>query len=146
MKPKKFIRTLLTISALIGFGLIFIGGRFLFAPEAGERGYGLNFAENGDYSFHYIKGIRDLFSGLLILALALLGRRVELAVALGLGALIPLVDCLVILSAPNANQSALWIHGGTAVAILILGASLMFFSGETDGDIQKPIASAQLKI
>lgn len=136
MITKKFswtLRTLLTISALIGFGLIFIGGRFLIAPEAGERGFGLNFAENGDYSFHHIKGIRDSFAGLLLVAFALLGRRVELAVALALGALIPLVDSLVVLSAPNAVQSALWIHGGTAVVLLILSAFLML-SSEAEND------------
>ena len=140
------LRTLLTISALIGLGLIFIGGRFLIAPEVAERGYGLNFAENGDYSFHYIKGIRDLFTGLLLVAFALLGRRVELALALGLGALIPLVDLLIVLTAPNANQSALWIHGGTAVGLLILTAFLMLSHEDTDGNAQKSKAAASLKI
>lgn len=125
MKAKRKIRILQTVLILIGLGLILIGGRFLIAPEAGERGYGLNFAENGDYSFHYIKGVRDLFSGALIAALAVLGRRSELALTLGLGIMIPAADFLIVLNAPNANRAALWIHGITVITLLALAGWLV---------------------
>jgi hypothetical protein len=124
MKGKNFERALLIISGLIGLGLIFIGIRFLAAPETGERGFGLDFSENADYSFHYIKGIRDLFCGTLIFALAVWKRRAELALALGLGAMIPFVDFLVVLNAPHSNRAALWIHGVTAIALVALAGFL----------------------
>jgi hypothetical protein len=124
MESKNFERALLITSVLIGLGLIFIGIRFLAAPETGERGYGLNFSEHADYSLHYIKGIRDLFCGTLILALALWKRRAELALTLGLGAMIPFVDFLVVLNAPNSNPAALWIHGVTAIVLLALAGFL----------------------
>ena len=82
MESKNFERALLITSGLIGFGLVFIGVRFLAAPEIGEHGYGLDFSENADYSFHYIKGIRDLFCGILIFSLAVWERRSELALTL----------------------------------------------------------------
>ncbi|HXL55671.1 MAG TPA: DUF4267 domain-containing protein [Chitinophagaceae bacterium] len=56
----------IAIAFLTGLGLIFLGARFLIAPEIAEVGYGIHFNEQGDYSFHYAKGIRDLMSGLLI--------------------------------------------------------------------------------
>jgi hypothetical protein len=133
MKSKNFERILLIITGLIGLGLIFIGVRFLIAPEMGERGYGLNSSENADYSFHYIKGIRDLFCGTLILALVLWKRRAELALTLGLGAMIPFVDFLVILNAQNSNPAALWIHGVTAIALVAL-AGFLFRSFAKNGD------------
>ena len=133
MKSKNFERALLITSGLIGLGLIFIGIRFLAAPEAGEGGYGLNFSENADYSFHYIKGIRDLFCGTLILALAVWKRRAELALTLGLEAMIPLVDFLVVLNAPNSNPAALWIHGVTAIVLVAL-AVFLFRSVAKNGD------------
>lgn len=120
MKNEKLSLTLFIVNVLIGVGLLFIGTRFLFAPEAGEAGFGINFQESGDYAFHYIKGIRDIFSGSLILAFTLLNRRIELALVIGLGAMIPLVDFLVVLTAPNSNPAGLWIHGGTAVFLIIL--------------------------
>lgn len=133
MKSKNFERALLITSGLVGLGLIFIGIRFLAAPEAGERGYGLNFSEHADYSFHYIKGIRDLFCGTLILTLALWQRRAELALTLGLGAMIPFVDFLVIRNAPNSNPAALWIHGVTAIVLVAL-AGFLFRSYVKKGD------------
>lgn len=135
MKTKKFGRTLLTIAALLGIGLIFIGVRFLIAPEAGEHGFGLNFAENGDYSFHRIKGVRDLFSGLLMLVFALLGRRAELAITLGLGSIIPFADFLVLLNAPNSNLANLWIHAAAMILGLILAGFLIGSVEETDGGV-----------
>jgi Domain of unknown function (DUF4267) len=133
MKSKNFERALLITSGLIGLGLIFIGIRFLVAPETGERGYGLNFSENANYSFHYIKGIRDLFCGTLILTLAVWKRRAELALTLLLGAMIPLGDFLVILNTPNSNQAALWIHGVTMIVLVAL-AGFLFRSSTKTGD------------
>lgn len=49
------------IAFLAGLGLIFLGTRFLLSPEIAETGYGIHFNEQGDYSFHYIKGIRIYF-------------------------------------------------------------------------------------
>jgi hypothetical protein len=53
----------IAIAFLTGLGMIFLGARFLLSPEAAEAGYGIHFMEQGDYSFHYAKGIRDIFSG-----------------------------------------------------------------------------------
>ena len=86
------------IAFLTGLGMIFLGARFLIAPEAAEAGYGIHFNEQGDYSFHYIKGIRDIFSGLLISAFVLMNQRRALGATLLAGTMIPLTDMLIVLS------------------------------------------------
>jgi hypothetical protein len=43
----------------------------MLAPATAQAGYGIHFNAHGDYSFHYIKGIRDVFSGLVICLLIL---------------------------------------------------------------------------
>src|SRR5690349_3755989 len=101
-------RISIAIAFLTGLGMIFIGARFLLSPEAAEIGYGIHFNEQGNYSFHYIKGIRDMFSGLLLCAFVLLNERRALAITLLAGAIIPLTDMLIVLSKSyNSVQQAI---------------------------------------
>ncbi|MDJ1484864.1 DUF4267 domain-containing protein [Cytophagaceae bacterium YF14B1] len=87
----------LAIAFLTGIGMILIGARFLIAPETAELGYGIHFNEQGDYSFHYIKGIRDLFSGLLICVFLVSKQTKALAITLLVGTIIPIVDMFIVL-------------------------------------------------
>ncbi len=87
-----------TIAFLTGLGMIFLGARFLLSPEVAEAGYGIHFNEQGDHSFHYIKGIRDIFSGLLISVFAWMNQRRALGVTLLAGTIIPVTDMLIVLS------------------------------------------------
>lgn len=86
------------IAFLTGLGMIFLGTRFLLSPEIAEAGYGIHFNEQGDYSFHYIKGIRDIFPGLLICVFVLMNERRALGVTLLAGTMIPVTDMLIVLS------------------------------------------------
>ena len=85
------------IAFLLGLGMIFLGVRFFISPQVATSGYGIHFNANGDYSFHYIKGIRDLFSGLVICILVLLKERRALGVTLLVGTIIPVTDMLIVL-------------------------------------------------
>ncbi|QDW25261.1 DUF4267 domain-containing protein [Pedobacter sp. KBS0701] len=85
------------IAFLLGFGMVFLGSRFFWSPEAATAGYGIRFNAQGDYSFHYIKGIRDIFSGLVICAFVLLNERRALGLTLLTGTIIPLADMLIVL-------------------------------------------------
>jgi Domain of unknown function (DUF4267) len=87
-----------TISFLLGLGMIFLGVRFLLSPEAATAGFGIHFNANGDYSFQYMKGIRDMFSGLLICVFVLMNQRRALGVTLLAGTMIPVNDMLIVLS------------------------------------------------
>ena len=88
----------IAIAFLTGLGMIFIGARFLMAPETAEAGYGIHFNNAGDYSFHYIKGIRDVFTGLLICVFILSKQIKALGITLAVGTIIPTIDMLIVLS------------------------------------------------
>ncbi len=83
---------------LTGLGMLFIGGRFLMSPLPAEVAYGIRPETAGNYSFHYIKGVRDLFSGLLVCTLVLLNQRKALGVVLLTAAIIPFGDMLIVIS------------------------------------------------
>jgi hypothetical protein len=100
-------RISIAIAFLTGLGMIFLGARFLLSPETAETGYGIHFNEQGDYAFHYMKGIRDIFSGLLC-AFVLLNESRALAITLLAGAIIPITDMLIVLSKSyNSVQQAI---------------------------------------
>jgi hypothetical protein len=86
------------VAFITGLGLIFIGARFLLSPEIAEVGYGIHFSEQGDYSFHHIKGIRDIFSGLLLCVFVLMNEKRALGVTLLAGTVIPVIDMLTVLN------------------------------------------------
>lgn len=86
------------IALLLGMGMIFLGVRFFISPEEATAGYGIRFNAHGDYSFHYIKGIRDIFSGLVLCALVLMKERRALGVTLLAGTMIPVIDMLIVFS------------------------------------------------
>jgi hypothetical protein len=85
------------VAFITGLGLIFLGTRFLLSPEVAEAGYGIHFNEQGDYSFHYIKGIRDILSGVLFCAFVLMNERRALGVTLLAGTIVPVTDMVIVL-------------------------------------------------
>jgi hypothetical protein len=90
-------KTSYTIAFLLGLGMIFLGVRFFISPEVATTGYGIHFNNQGDYSFHYIKGIRGIFSGLVICAFVLMNERRALGITLLAGTMIPVTDMLIVL-------------------------------------------------
>ncbi|WP_428331527.1 DUF4267 domain-containing protein [Mucilaginibacter sp.] len=87
-----------SIAFLLGLGMVFLGARFFFSPEIATAAFGIRFNSNGDYSFHHIKGIRDIFSGILLCALVLMKERRSLGVMLVVATIIPVSDMLTVLS------------------------------------------------
>src|SRR5688572_27050308 len=118
-------RISISIAFLTGLGMLFIGARFLLSPETAETGYGIQFNEPGDYSFHYIKGIRDIFSGLLMCIFVLLKEKRALAITLLAGAIIPIADMLIVLTKSyNSIQQAIP-HVIAIVICFVLGIILL---------------------
>jgi glucose uptake protein GlcU len=111
----------ITIAFLTGIGLIFLGARFLISPETAEAGYGIYFNEQGDYSFHYIKGIRDVFAGLIFCILVLTRQTKALGITLLVGAIIPTVDMLIVLSKPYNGIAPAISHISAIIVCSVLG-------------------------
>lgn len=119
MSTQPISSSLRIISLLLGAGMLFIGARFLIAPEIGEAGFGLHY-DQPNYAFHNIKGIRDIFSGLLIVLFAWSHDRKALFVTLLAGSIIPFADMLTVWQTPGSNPWAMLIHGGTVVTLWII--------------------------
>jgi hypothetical protein len=86
------------VAILVGLGMIFLGTRFFFDPEAATTSFGIHFNADGDYSFHFTKAIRDIFSGVLLCAFVLMNERRAVGVTLLAGAMIPVIDMSIVLS------------------------------------------------
>jgi uncharacterized membrane protein YkgB len=115
----------ITIAFLTGLGMIFIGTRFLLSPEIAEAGYGIHFNANGDYSFHYIKGIRDIFTGLLICMLILTKQTKALGLTLALGTIIPTVDMVIVLSKDYTSLVQAIPHISAIIVCAVIGTVLL---------------------
>lgn len=101
--------------------VVFIGGRFLIAPDAGEAGFGIHVQTYGDHSFHYIKGIRDIFGGLIIIVLLLAKEFRALGYALLCASLVPVVDFTIVLSQAHYEVAKLFPHLTAAILGVWLG-------------------------
>lgn len=105
----------------MGVLLVFIGLRFLFNPLAAEAAFGISVPVNGNFSFHYIKGIRDLFTGIAILGVLWTGERRAMGVLLLAGAIVPVMDFSLVLHNPAYTIDKLIPHLVAIVMALVLG-------------------------
>jgi len=113
------------LSILMALGIIFIGLREFLDPSAGALGYGVPLLDSGDSDLLAIKAVRDVVSGLLVLALLGLRDRKALACAIGVLTLIPVFDGLVVLRhAAWSFTPVILIHWGTAAFMLVIVALL----------------------
>ena len=113
---------------ILAAGIIFIGIRFILHPEVGALGYGIPFENAHDAVYGKIKGIRDTFSGIVLLPLLWMRMRKAVAWVFTASIVVPVFDFLVILSYKGSSDvSHLLIHGVTAVVMVI--TSVLLFSG-----------------
>ncbi|MFJ4846651.1 DUF4267 domain-containing protein [Streptomyces sp. NPDC088733] len=113
-----------SLAVVLNLFVLFIGGRFLFAPRAAAAGYGVP-AEGAGGAYLTVKGLRDGAYGLLGLALlAFVGAEAEAWYMLVV-ALLPLGDTLIVLRNGGTKAVAFGIHFATAVVVLI-SAALLF--------------------
>lgn len=101
--------------------LVFIGGRFLLQPLAAEIGFGIHVPVGSDYSFHYIKGIRDLSFGLILLVLLLSKEYRAAGLLMLIATIIPAVDFSIVMSHPGFETDRLYAHAIAVVLCLVLG-------------------------
>jgi Domain of unknown function (DUF4267) len=114
------------ITFTIAAGIIFVGIRFIISPMDGAAGFGIPFTKGWDISYGRIKGIRDIFSGL-VFFYPLWTKNVRVTAFLfATATIIPATDCLIVLNANGAGDIAhLAIHGGTAL-VMLLNSILLF--------------------
>lgn len=109
-------KSVFTLSLLTGLTLVFIGARFLIAPMAAELAFGIHVPSGSDYSFQYIKGIRDLFSGVILLLLLFTRQYRALGLVLLSSMMVPATDFSVVMAHPDFETAKLYPH---LIAILL---------------------------
>ncbi|MDP9078686.1 MAG: DUF4267 domain-containing protein [Bacteroidota bacterium] len=113
------------IAFLLGLGMVFLGARFFFSPEAATAAFGIRFNANGDYSFHHIKGIRDIFSGILLCALVLMKERRALGMMLFVATIIPVSDMITVLSKSYTHVQQAVPHIVATIICSVVGILLL---------------------
>jgi hypothetical protein len=113
---------------ILALGIIYIGMRFIIHPDVGASGYGVPFETAHDAAYGKVKGIRDIFSGLVLLPLLWMRMRKAAAWVFTASIIVPVFDFLVILSYNGSSDiSHLLIHGITAVVMIV--TSVLLFLG-----------------
>jgi len=116
-----------TAFSLLGAAFIlFIGASYLVTPETIATGFGLPAWPTGEaVAFMNLKGVRDVVSGLIILALLATRQRYALGVVTLVIALVPFGDMLTVLRWHGSTAAAFGIHGFTAALVAVTGAMLI---------------------
>lgn len=114
-----------SIAFILGLAMIFLGARFFLSPVSATADFGIQFNSNGDYSFHHIKGIRDIFSGVLLCALVLLKERRAVGVMLLAATIIPVSDLLVVLSKSYTGIPEAMSHTIASIICFVFGIILL---------------------
>jgi len=116
-----------TALTLIGVAFIlYIGIGYLIAPTYMADGFGLPAWPHGAASaFMNLKGVRDVTSGVIILALLLARQRFALGVAMLSLSLTPIGDMLTVLTHHGSVTTALSVHGLTAALVILTGVLLV---------------------
>ncbi|MFD0350229.1 DUF4267 domain-containing protein [Kitasatospora aburaviensis] len=114
------------LAALLGLGIGYVGIGYLFTPESMASNFGLPEWPHGEAAaFFDVKGVRDISTGIGVLALLATGHRRALGWLLLADALVPLDDAINVLSHHGSAAAAYGIHGATAAAVALTGALLL---------------------
>ena len=111
------------VALLAAVGIIWIGTGYVSDPRTMAPSFGLPLPEEGANIAWWLrlKGIRDVASGLLILAFMAWDGHRALGIALLVESIIPIGDMSSILAANGSTRTAFGVHGVTAV-LMVLGA------------------------
>lgn len=115
------------LAGLIGAGIIFMGARAFWEPQAAV-GFGIPDTPTEDRSFHawlYVKGVRDIASGLFLFILLVGGTTHLLGWFLLAACAIPVGDAVIVLRSNGPKTAVYGIHGATAVVMLAISTLLL---------------------
>ena len=116
----------LYLAALLAVSVIIIGCFYLVFPERMTGSFGLKppAPDDDTRAWLRLKGIRDVVSGLVVLAMMLTADRRLVGIALLVEAVVPLGDMSIILGSGGSKAKAFSIHGVTCAVMLVVGVWL----------------------
>ncbi len=104
---------------VIPIAIIGIGINFIFNPIGASSAYGIPIQDPNSFPFMWIKGIRDIFSGLVILPFLFSGNRKVTAILFAISIFVPFCDGLAIISHLGFVPPLL-IHWGTVFYMMVV--------------------------
>ncbi|RDS81528.1 DUF4267 domain-containing protein [Dyella psychrodurans] len=115
------------LALFVAVAIIVIGTVYLLNPMAATRSFGLPLPEVGANIPWWLrlKGVRDIASGLAVLALMAWDAPRGVGIILLAEAFIPVGDMLLVLAAKGSTRSALGMHGVTAVVMVLTAIPLI---------------------
>ena len=118
---------LLSVAALLAAGIIIIGSLYIASPEKMTGNFGLKLPspDAATRAWLRLKGIRDIVSGLLVLALMLTTDARTVGIALLVESLTAFGDMSNVLGSGGSKQAAFSIHGVTFAVMVVAGLFLI---------------------
>jgi len=114
-------------------GIIFLGARFIISPQTGATGYSIPLSNHNELAYGAIKGIRDIFSGIVLLPFLWLKQVRATAIILAAVTIVPLTDFFIVYIHNGTGDVAhLMIHGFTALYLTILSAHLFRLNSKNE--------------
>lgn len=121
------------ITLAVALGIIFIGVRFILQPQDGALEYGISFNNQHDAVYGKIKGIRDVFSGIVLLPLLIMHMRKPTAWVFTTAIVVPSADFLIVHSINGTGDlEHLSIHGITALVMIVNSFLLFYANNQSD--------------
>src|ERR1700690_100393 len=117
----------LVLAALVAVGIIVVGCFYLVSPERISGSFGLKppASDPDTWAWLRLKGIRDVASGLVLLAMMLTADWRLVGIVLLVEAIIPFGDMSIILGSGGSKSRAFSIHGVTCGGMLVVGLLLI---------------------
>jgi hypothetical protein len=117
----------LFLAALVAVSVIVIGSFYLVSPQPISGSFGLRppASDADTRAWLRLKGIRDVASGLVVLALMLSADKRLVGIALIVYAIIPLGDMSIVLGSGGSKSKAFSVHGVTCAVMLVVGLLLI---------------------
>ncbi len=113
------------LTGLLGAGIITIGVGYLRGAHSIIDGFGLPGWAEAPEPAYWVKGFRDISSGVVPVVLLALGQRRALGWVLVAEALVPIGDLTTVLTHDGSTGAALGIHGVTAATMLATAGILL---------------------
>ena len=115
------------VALLAAVGIISVGVMYLSQPRQTTPSFGLPLPEDGPNIAWWLrlKGVRDIVSGLVVLAMLVWGSPHEQGIVLLIEAIIPTGDMSLVLAAKGSARRAFGIHGLTAVLMILAAIPLI---------------------
>jgi hypothetical protein len=119
------------VALVLALAIILIGGMYLARPMTAARGFGMPPPVDtaGIAWWLRLKGVRDIASGLVVLAVLAWGDPRMVGLVLLVEAFIPTGDMTVVLAARGKTGAALGMHGGTALVMVLTAIALLTGKG-----------------